>query len=241
MKILLIYSVLFLFISCASTYSKFVQTGTPFNFLPEDRDINILPEGDLSRFEEVGIAEIKNPDKELRVSEAKRLAKEHGGESIMPITKDSDDDKQNFRVLVQVKEDKEEAEAEEELPEEELQEPPKPVITKEKPDYSNLPVVPYKILVDECVNLKDEKFRTGMYPKKITDVPKDLLRYTGKNKKLLELDMKKGGSKVYLIIPAKNSQIFQRTIYKKRKLKFVYSPVITYRSIPLLKFLDMIE
>jgi hypothetical protein len=242
MKTLLKCSVCFLIISCAGSYSKFIKTGTPFNFLPEDREIKILPEGDLTKYEEVGIAEVKNPDKEIRVTEAKRLAKENGGESIMPVSKDSNDDKQNFRVLVQVKEDEEIKEAEaEELPEEEpVKEQPKPVV-KEKPDYSNLPFVPYRILAEECVNLKGEKFRAAFYPKKIMDVPNGLLSQTGKNKKLVELDSKKGLNKIYLIVPVKGTKVFQRMISKKKQLKFVYSPVSLYGTIPVVKFLDVIE
>jgi hypothetical protein len=241
MKTVLKCLFLLVLISCAGSYSKFIQTGTPFNFLPQDREIKLLPEGDLSKYEEVGIAEIKNPDKEARLSEAKRLAKEHGGESVMPISNDSNDDKQNFRVLVQVKED-EEIEAEgEDLPEEEVKEPPKAAVTKEKPDYSNLPVVPYRILAGEISNLKNEKFKAMMYPKVIFDVPKDLLYHAGKNKKLLELTAKNGGSQLFMIISAKNSAAFQRLILKKRELKFVYSPVIMYRSVPVVRFLDVIE
>jgi hypothetical protein len=240
MKVIIKCSVLFIFISCASSYSKFIQTGTPFNFLPADREIKVLPEGDTGKFEEVGIAEIKNPDKEARISEAKRLAKEHGGESVMPVSKNSGDDRQNFRVLVQVKEDEEEIEIEEELPEE-VKVQPKSVVTKEKPDYSNLPVVPYRILAEECSNLKDEKFRAGMYPKAMFDVPKDLLSYTGKNKKLLELSTKKGDNKVLLIISGKNTQAFKRMIIMKRVLNFVYSPVVSYGSIPVVRLLDVID
>lgn len=240
MKTLIKCMILIFLAACSGTYSRFRLTGVPYSPLPENKEINVVQSGDNNKYEEIGIAEVKNSSREARINEAKRLARKNGGEAIMPLPHENEEkaDVEEFRVLMPLPEDITEKPVEEEKPVE-IKPEPIPAI-KEKPNYGNLSAVPYKILVGEFPNLTGEKFRDSMYALKFVKVPKDLS--AEKNSRLVQLETKKGGNSVYLIINKDRVNEFKNIIKSGKKTKFAYTPVVLYQGrVPVLKLIDVIE
>ena len=240
MKTLIKCMILIFLLSCAGTYSRFRLTGTPYSPQPENKEIKVIESGDTSKYEEIGIAEVKNSDRGARINEAKRLARENGGEAIMPVPEQNkESDVEAFRVLMPIPEETKEQPYEEKKIEEEKKAEAPPV-EKTKPDYSNLSVVPYNILVGEFANLTGEKFRDSMYPVKFVKVPKDMT--ADKNSRLVQLETKKGGNSVYLLINKNRVKEFKDIIKSGKKTNFAYTPALLYKGrVPILKLIDVIE
>lgn len=240
---------IFLLLSaCSSSYSKFIMTGAPYDALPDNADVRIVTDEDLTKYDQIGIAEIKNSEKEIRINEAKRIARYYGGDVIMP-KKDNDEasDIESFHVLVPIEEEitePVETVLEEELSKEPVVEKPpepEPVIEK-KPDYSGLPIVPYKILKGELPDLIGQKFRAYLYPDKMMKFPGELRRYSKSNKRLIRVVENRRGITMYLLFGRENAGQLLKYIKAKKRLAFVYSPIVLYKqSYPVVELVDIIE
>ncbi|MBN2038747.1 MAG: hypothetical protein JW864_01815 [Spirochaetes bacterium] len=246
--------ILILVSACSSSYSKFILTGTPYDALPENTQIQIRPDDDLSKYDQIGIAEIKNSDKRRRIEEAKRIARYYGGDVLIPDKENSESsDIEKFLVLVPIEgditepaaavtEEKPAEKPEKEPVIEELPEPePEPVI-EEKPDYSKLPVVPYKILKGEFRNLTGQKFKALSYPDIMIKFPGELKNFAKTNKRLLRMHSGKQADTLYIIFDKRQTRQLSKYIKGKKRLSFVYTPLTLYRqSIPVVELVDIIE
>ncbi len=236
--IMIILSVIF---TCSCSYSRFVLTGNTYPSLPSDSTVKVIAWEDEGKYDVIGIVEIGESSISSRIEEAKRLARKHGGDAILPKGKEGQGLEandtgyllQNFMVLR--KKEKEPAIVEN-ITEESL---PKHDMSYEN---TNLPRATYKLLLEEYESLRGEKFRGSLFPTKFFKIPAEIDTFAKGNKKLLQLKTKSGSKMLLLLVPKDNTRIFSKMIKSKEKLNFVYTPVTVYKSkYPVLEFLAVIE
>ncbi|MCU0821560.1 MAG: hypothetical protein MUC95_03690 [Spirochaetes bacterium] len=243
MKILTKYIICIFILICSCTYSKFVLTGNKYDPYVEDRDVKVIPWGNQSEYDVIGIAEIGESDIESRISEAKRIARLNGGDVIAPKGIESGDSAelgdvgyrlQSFMIL-KSREVKEVARAETPPP----RETPRIETTSE-----NYPKASFKLLREEAESLQGQKFQGAMYPYKVYDVPSQLMGFAEGEKKLVELRTKNRNSKikVYMMFPGDQVNMIENIINTRQVFKFVYTPVTVYkRKYPVVDFIAVLE
>ncbi|MDY6934644.1 MAG: hypothetical protein SVZ03_10550 [Spirochaetota bacterium] len=255
------YAVLILLVSLfACSTAKFVRTGSVYPSLPRGEEVKVVVWGDQGKYEVIGVVEIGESSLESRIRKAKSIARDNGGDAIMPkgITDENELNKigggfllQSFLVLrtkaeKQMIEEKKVDIVSKIEPErdffESVEEEESQTVEDIQPDAENLPRATFKLLIEEYATLRDEKFRGSLYPVKFTKVPSELRSYVERDRKLLLLKTKSGRYSLYLIVPENKGKRIGSIIGTNKKLDFVYTPVTVYRSkYPVLKYLGEIR
>lgn len=224
---------------CSCTYSKFVLTGKKHDPLSEDKPVKVIPWGNQADYDVIGMAEIGESDIESRINEAKRIARENGGDVVAPKGIESGDASQEGDVgyrlhsfmILKSRQVSEVAKA---------VEPAGVPLTSP----GNYPKASFKLLRDDYESLKGQKFQGALYPYKFKEIPSKLLGITEGYKKLVEMRTRTRSPKfrIYLLIPTDNVSEFEDSLNSKEVVKFVYTPVSVYkRKIPVLEFISILE
>lgn len=227
-------------VSCVSV--DYVKTGKEYDPLPSDTEVKLLlasfPE---TRFEEIGTVRVSGGSEEVQIDRAKQIARQKGGQGIMPKKKGGDsaelpEDTVEFRVvrLTGRADDK-------------GGEPKKELINPalESIDYSKLEEAAYEQLLEDDKSLKEETFKGSFLPKKTLKIPAELKKYCKEKEKIVVISADGPEEKLLLIVPRDTVKQIRSLIKKKQKVNIVYSPVGVYKKkndmYPVLKFIDMLE
>lgn len=259
MKRLILHIVLLsLFFYGCETQSSFVLTGVKQSPLAENAEVKVVAWGDPGNYEAIGIADVGQYNLEERILEAKRIARLHGGDVIMP---------KGLRDKESVKDDSGEGyllqsflilKTKEEMPEvamvkdvgkiekkEDVQEDVEKSSIESPKKYANLPKATIKLLINDYRSLKGELFRGSLYPKRYFKMPRRLRSHARGGKKLVLVSTRSGKYKIFLFVPESMKGRLQGIIKNQGKLNFVYTPVDVYVTArgkyPVLEFVDEIK
>jgi len=238
LPIIIIFSLFFF--GCSS--SKFVLTGEVHPSLSLEHEVKVFFWGAEGNYVLIGIVEILDVSLEKRIEEAKRIARIHGGDIIIPKGIYNEHEKkksstnayliQDFLILKSTKRKL-------------VSQKKKPIKGKESSppiDLSNIPRATFKMLLQESESLKGQKFRGALYPTKFSKIPQILRPYTKSDEIILTLKTKSGKYKLLLLITNDIRDKFSEMIKSKKKLTFIYTPITVYKSkYPVLKFLSTIK
>ncbi len=259
MKRLILHIVLLsLFFYGCETQSRFVLTGVKQSPLAENAEVKVVAWGDPGNYEAIGIADVGQYNLEERIQEAKRIARLHGGDVIMPkglrnteSMKDNNGEGyllQSF-IILKTKEEMPEVAMVKDVGKIEKKEDMQDDVAKssrESPkQYTNLPRATYKLLINDYRSLKGELFRGSLYPKRYFKMPRRLRSHAGGDKKLVLVSTRSGKYKLFLFVPESMTDRLQGIIKNQGKLNFVYTPVDVYvtarEKYPVLEFVDEIK
>ncbi len=248
MKVSVLILTISLVLSSACSYSKFVKTGSSYPPVPDSSEVKVIPWGNQSDYEVVGIAEIGESSLDTRLEEAKSIARENGGDAIAPKGIDvNDSDKgdvgyrlQSFLILrTKPRQIPRQPDLKPKASEPEVAAVP---VKRDTYKSSTLPRATYRLLVEEYDTLKGEKFRGSLFPAKFFRMPRSIDRQVDGEKKLLLLQTKSGKRKLLLLVPVDRTELFKELIRMRERLNFVYTPVTVYKSrYPVLEFLDILD
>lgn len=247
-----------LFFFGCETQSRFVLTGVKQSPLAENAEVKVVAWGDPGNYEAIGIADVGQYNLEERIQVAKRIARLHGGDVIMPkglrdvesIKEDSSEGYliQSFLIL-KTKEEMPEVAMVKDVGKIEKKEAVKDDLEKapeESPKkYTNLPRATFKLLINDYRSLKGELFIGSLYPKRYFKMPRRLRAYAAGGKKLVLVSTRSGKYKIFLFVPESMTEKLQGIIKSQGKLNFVYTPVDVYvtarEKYPVLEFVDEIK
>ena len=234
--------------SCVSV--EYTKTGKEYDPLPAGEDVKLLlaslPE---NKYEDVGTVRVKGGSEEKQIERAKEAARQKGGNGIMQAEKGDDTAEKEssfFSFLSsEVREfqivridDRPSPESNQDVSDD--GDDKKNIPT----DYSSLEKASYKQLINDYASLKDQLFKSTLYPKKILKIPASFKKYSIKGDKLILLSTEDGKKKLYLITEGNNKHL-KSLIKDKKKLSFVYYPVAVYKKknekYPVLMFVDEIK
>lgn len=244
-----------LFLFGCVTQSEFVLTGAKQEALPENAEVKVVAWGDSDSYEIIGIADVGQYTLDKRIEEAKRIARLHGGDVIMPKGLRGTESKarmdregylvQSFLVMkmkeevpeVAIKDASKMRESDKLSADKDLQS------SLEK--YKNLPRATYKLLVNDYRTLKGELFKGSLYPKRYYPIPSRLRSLAGRDKQMILVTTRSGKYKLFLLVPTNMNSKFKGMIRQGKRLNFVYSPVDIYVTrrgrYPVLKYIDDIR
>ncbi len=256
-RVILIILLLMIFFSC-ETQSRFVLTGVKHPPLAENVEVKVVAWGDPGNYEAIGIVDIGQYNLEDRIIEAKRIARLHGGDVIMPkglrnkeAIKDTASEGyliQSFLIL-KTKEEMPEVAMVKDVgkieKEDDIQDDMEKSSSISHKNYANLPRATYKLLVNDYKSLKGELFKGSLYPKQYFRTPRRLRSHAGSDKKLLLVNTKSGKYKIFLFVPKSMTDRVQGIIKKRGRFNFVYTPVDVYVTgkgrYPVLEYVDEIK
>jgi hypothetical protein len=256
-RIILSILLLTIFFSC-ETQSRFVLTGVKQPPLAENAEVKVVAWGDPGNYEAIGIADVGQYNLEERINEAKRIARLHGGDVIMPKglrDKESIKDTESEGYLIQsflILKKKEE------MPEvavvkdvgkiekkDDIHDDMEESSNVPQKNYANLPRATYKLLLNDYKSLKGELFQGSLYPKRYFRTPRILRSHAGANKRLLMVSTKSGKYKIFLFVPESMTDRFQGIIKNRGRFNFVYTPLDVYVTgkgrYPVLEYVDEIK
>ena len=249
-KFMTIVFSLFLF-GCV-TQSEFVLTGVKHEALPENAEVKVIAWGDSDNYEIIGIADVGQYTLDKRVEEAKRIARLHGGDVIMPKgLRGPESEKrmesegyiiQSFLVM-KVKVEVPDVASKDASDDSKLDADKESQPSSEK--YKDLPRATYKLLINDYRTLKGELFRGSLYPKRYYPIPVRLRSLAGRDKQMLLVSTRSGKYKLFLLVPTNMNDKFKGMIRQGKRLNFVYSPLDVYVTrrgrFPVLKYVDEIR
>ena len=196
MKTSIHFLIIILVLSSACSYSKFVKTGSSYPPLPDSSEVKIIPWGNQSDYEIVGIAEIGESSLDTRLEEAKSIARKNGGDAIAPKGSDVNNTEmedagyrlQDFLILrTKPRQIPSQQDLKPIISEPELAAVP---VNRDSYESSTLPKATYKLLVEEFDTLKGQKFRGSLFPAKFFKIPPSIDQQIDGDKKLLLLQTK---------------------------------------------------
>ena len=247
--ILLFAAFSILIVSCKTTGVNFVRTGEKYPPTPAGVEIKIIAWGDAKGYEVIGFADVGGYSVEKRVEKAKYVARDNGGDAIMPkgLWKESRETvSEKGSMLVQsfvILKSRTSSKMDDLIDDSDL--PGDDTGKKAKDDYGKLPRATFKLLVKDIDNLKGEMFRGTLFPVKYFKTPDSLREHLGDGGKLLLLSTKSRKFKLLAFIPREKTSRVSQLISENRKVNFVYSPLTLYRTkegtYPVLKFIDEIR
>ncbi len=252
-RLLIATFILALAIGCKSPY-ELVRTGPIYPPLAKDSEVKIIGWQRPDSYEQVGIVDVGEYTLDRRISIAKQVARETGGDIIMPkISADPEETKkpgfllQSFIILREKKSPSlaaagpDLAIAPSTIPEKDEKSAIQPAAEPKK-DYSKLPRAQFRILLSEISMLKGSQFQGSLYPVKYYTIPQSLKSVGAAERQLLMLSTRDGEKQVLLFVPKEKSRDFRKMIQNKRILNFVYTPLTVYRGkYPVLDYVDTIE
>lgn len=247
--------IIILFVGCAAK-EQMVLVGPQQTPLSPETDIEIIAWSKCTDYELVAVAEISEKTLEKRLLKAQNMARMVGATTVMPkgisdLSADNSNNDgsvlQSFLILRKLeKPPVEEEPVVEEIPSKKFSRKKIAEKSTEPVDNNNLPRAQYRLLVEEYAALRDEKFKSELYPAKIIwSIPAEIKSLVGKDELLIIAETSNKNHKIYITLPVSMKDDIKEDIENEELLSIVYSPIGVYelkgKKYPVLKYIETIE